>query len=292
MHPDRIKRVELALCHWLFRNETSKTSYFGATDFKNKGGISRFSIYQLAESLKLDKQIDQKNEFDLRLRMALHMTPIEAINWDPKSFKSRPNVIKEYLSSEFNIPDIDADSLSRDVVSILQSYETRRKGGVSSEADDILKKQNNRCASCFVEITEANIVMEESKTTKEQDPYKPYFENPGVQYWLSPEVDHIVPVSTFGTNRRENLQVLCKLCNQGKYIDDGVTVFQEYEYASQQIENVCPQHRRRLLYFRLKMDKNGCTKCNSNLNELTVRKVRNKGGLLLSNLISVCYKCA
>ena len=41
-----------------------------------------------------------------------------------------------------------------------------------------------------------------------------------------------------------------------------------------------------------KMDKNGCTKCNSNLNELTVRKVRNKGGLLLSNLISVCYKCS
>jgi hypothetical protein len=290
MDGDRIQRIELALCQWIFRTSVSKASLFGTTERKHRRGISRFSINQLAESLKLDQQIDQANEFDMRLRLALHLAPIDAIEWDPKRPESRVDVIHEFLRSEYDITPTDAESVSRDVASILTSWETRRRS-LASKVSYLLESQSNRCASCLVEITEERILKEENKTLEERDLFKPYFDEPGVRTWLSAEVDHIVPVSTFGTNFPENLQVLCKLCNSGKANDVGVTVFQEHKFASKQIDSVCPQHRRRLFFFRLKMDENRCTKCHSESNELTVRKVREKGGLLLSNLISVCYPC-
>jgi hypothetical protein len=46
-----------------------------------------------------------------------------------------------------------------------------------------------------------------------------------------------------------------------------------------------------LLCFRLKMDENRRAECYSESDEFTVRKVREKGGLLLANLIRVWYRC-
>lgn len=290
MEGDRIQRIEIALCQWLFRNTNSKVSLFGTNDPKHKRGILRFSIQQLAESLKLDQQIDQSTELDIKLRLALHLAPIDAIDWDPKRAESRVDVISTYLRTEFTLSKADAESISRDVASLLANWDTCRRS-LTFKVESLLKAQSGCCASCHVEIAESRILLEEKKDPQERDLFKPYFEDPGVRTWLSGDVDHIVPVSRLGTNLQDNLQVLCKLCNSGKANDQGITVHQEYRFASKKIGSVCPQHRRRLLYFRLKMDENKCTRCGSNTNELTIRKVRDRGGLLLSNLTSLCYRC-
>ena len=290
--PNRLQQIEIAMCQWLFRlpSKSSGNSFFGQSVGEPRRNLSRFTLFQLAESLKLDRQIDQANEAEMRLRLALHFCPSDAIEWNPTRSESRVDVIANHLKESFQIFEMDADSIARDIASILSSWETRRRS-LASKADRILERQNFRCACCHVPITEERIAEEESKSSDERDHFKPYFDEPGVRTWLSAEVDHVVPVSAHGTNHQDNLQVLCKLCNSGKANDVGVTVFQELKYASKSIEQVLTQHRRRLLYFRVKMDSGTCSLCQSSEHELTVRKVRSRGGLLLSNLTTVCHNC-
>lgn len=57
----------------------------------------------------------------------------------------------------------------------------------AEEVVEIFDKQNGECAACFVPFTQVGY-----------------------------EIEHIVPLKAFGTNRKENIQLLCLECNRSK----------------------------------------------------------------------------
>ena len=286
-----MREIELELCNWLLKGRNSrlnKTSVFGVGGAEYEKKLDRFAFLNFAEALKLIEFFDRSNEIDLRLRLAICLSPKDAIAWDSSNTSSRVDVIAEHLESAFSLSQKEAENLARSVASTLRAWETRRRS-LSDKTASILEKQGFKCACCHVEITEPRILEEETKS--DHDAYKPYFAEPGIRTWLSGEVDHIDPISQSGSNLSANLQVLCKLCNSGKADGTGISTNQELKYCGLEIGQTKMQYRRRLLYNRIAMDDYKCSMCGSSTNELTVRQFRQGGSLVLLNLRSFCYGC-
>lgn len=286
-----MRDVEIELCKWLLRHENkSAPSVFGVGGSDHELSLTRFAFIRFAEALNLSSRFDRINETDLKLRLALSLAPREVITWKATDPRSRVDVVNDFLVDNFSIEATEAKPMARIVVATLKAWETSRRS-LSDKAERILSEQEGKCASCHASLNEARIREEESKTTAEQDIFKPYFAEPGVRMWFTPEVDHIEPISGTGSNRRENLQVLCKLCNSGKEDSTGISIQTEFKHACLAVEDAKPHYRRRLFYNRIEMDDFKCTSCDSSSKELTVRPQRKDGALILLNLITVCYDC-
>lgn len=287
-----MRDVEIELCKWLLRHEhASVPSIFGVGGTDHERSLTRFAFLRFAEALNLSTRLDRINELDLKLRLALILSPKDAIAWNPTDPRSRVEVVSNYLTENFELDATEAESISRIVVGTLKAWETSRSS-LSDKAQRILSDQEGACAACHVKINEDRIAIEEGKSAEEQDVYKPYFADPGVRTWFTPEVDHIEPISGTGSNRKENLQVLCKLCNSGKENGSGISIQTEFKHCGLSVREANPHYRRRLLYNRIEMDHFRCTACGSSERELTVRPLRNNGALVLLNLTSICYDCS
>lgn len=253
--------------------------------------MSNFAARSVAQALSIADSLDLRFVFEIKLRMAMHFAPPEAINHDSSRPESRKDLIHKYLTAEFGMPQEVADDLSSEVATVLRNFQTSRKT-VSDKLDAMLLKHSHQCCACHLRMNDSKRREEEEKKGQPgTDAFKPYFHEQGPSIWMSPEVDHIEPVSGFGTNNLENLQLLCRLCNQGKDDGLGVSIAKEARHAHTPIKSVPHGHIVRMLYSRLAIDDFRCQICSSNSNELTVRKKRNAGPYVLSNLFSVCYRC-
>ena len=253
--------------------------------------LSQFALGGLADAFRLSEHIEEALESSLKLRLALHFCPVDAIQWDATRSDSRVDVISRYLQEAFAVRCDEAVNIARDVATVLRCWETQRQK-LASRVEELLARQSNKCATCHVEFSEERRSLTERG---ELDSLKPYHLNPGAGTWMAPEVDHIVPISVLGTNDDDNLQVLCKLCNAGKGDSTGISLMHEYQHCSSNTEVTGTpqfhQHIRQLHYYRLRMDLFRCTKCDSCENELAIRKVRGDGVLTLSNLTTLCFNC-
>lgn len=287
-----MKGLETELYKWILneRKNANAPPVLGEDHRLDHRQVSRFAISSFADALKLSSQFDRSVEADLKLRLALHLCPADAANWDSTSSQSRVEVIANYIEGSFGFQQEAATDLARAVAATLRAWETRR-ATLASRAKSILGRQNGKCSACHVKIDRNRILAEEKKTAAQLDPYKPYSLSPGVRSWLVAEVDHKDPVSVFGTNDWSNLQVLCRLCNAGKGDGTLLSTKHEFDHCHKEISTVKDSHRRRLMYCRIEMDNFECTNCRSNSNELTVRKRFEKGSLVLSNLLAICYNC-
>ncbi len=288
-----MKGIEAELYKWILSNRDIKNvpPVLGVDHCLDHRQVSRFAISMFADALKLSSQFDRSVEADLKLRLALHLCPADALNWDSTSPKTRVEVIADYIEGNFGYQQDSATELARVVAATLRAWETRR-AKLANRTESILKRQDGRCSACHVVIDDSRILEEEKKTASQLDPYKPFSSAPGVRSWLAPQVDHKDPVSVFGTNDWSNLQVLCRLCNSGKGDGSSMSIKLEFDHCHSDIGAIKCSHRRRLLYCRIEMDDFRCTKCRSDSNELTVRKRFRDGCLALSNLVAVCYNCA
>ncbi len=224
---------------------------------------------------------DSTERLQLRLRLALHLSPREAINYTPATPISRHRMIARYITEHFGMTTEQSDKLGRDVARLFQKWEEGRES-VYELAASLLGKQGRVCAHCRYPFG--------TPVASRRDFFKPYHESP--DELTSPEVDHIEAISALGGNETDNLQVLCRFCNSGKGDGLGLKFTAELKYAGLQLKEVPLFHRSRLFYSVTLRDQQRCTTCQSTASELTVILLRTDGALVRSNLRTVCISCA
>ena len=242
--------------------------------------------------LKSDVEEADLLHFELRLRLALHLAPVDAIKYNPRRAESRSQLISDFLQARHGRTPTEAGLLAVDVARVLWSWDEKRST-VTGYLHELLAAQGSRCANCKVEVSvnpDIQVARRPPKTLVSQDAFKPYYLSP-VEL-LSPEVDHIEPVSRLGLNSKENLQVLCRLCNFGKGDRLGVNTRAEATASGDRVDQIPRMLRASMIYYVITRDGRKCSLCGSDSAELTVRKVYPEGGFLRSNLYAVCVECA
>lgn len=229
------------------------------------------------------------HHFELKLRLALHLAPASAISFNPSSTSSRNRLVRRFLEDNFG-PSAEADSMSRAVAGVLNSWDSQRQA-VHDSAGQLLKRQNGRCAHCHVQVTSSPGVLPNTTpvTVERKDEYKPLFESP--EELLQAEVDHIEPVSRLGGNHFTNLQILCRYCNRGKGDRLGLDTRSEAKHAGAQVQDIPRAHKARVLYYVVARQERKCQQCGDAKFELSIRKTNQNGGFLRSNIFASCVRC-
>ncbi|MFD6677804.1 HNH endonuclease [Rhodococcus zopfii] len=251
------------------------------------GWNSRFyedmAFRRVRSLLRWDAEAAPRSRMELKLRLALHLAPREAISYDRGNPIPRVTLIRDHLSARLDREADGLDELARAIALVLDNWERGRES-VTAQRRFLIRRDGNRCRHCKVKFGTV------PQSVQEQDEYKPYFHSP--EELLSPEVDHIDAISAMGTNNLDNLQLLCRLCNAGKGDGLGLSVGEEMKYAGDLIEDVPVFHRGRLLYYVLERGGAECVLCGATDDELTMRPVVHGGALCRTNLMPVCVTCA
>lgn len=224
--------------------------------------------------------------FELRLRLAMHLCPADAIAFDRRRPVARMDLVARYIMEQHGRTEKESEEFARDVIRVLRAWEEERKS-VTDHLEELWKRQERKCAHCCVRIYLSTAEMEANppETQVWKDEYKPYHLAP--LELRAPEVDHVEPVSRLGDNRVENLQVLCRLWNAGKGDRLGIDVRSEASNAGASIEDI-PRHLRlQMLYYVIARSNRKCFVCGSTKNELTIRKV-NIAGAFFAAISTLC----
>ena len=237
-------------------------------------------------SLRSRAVYDRDQRQRLRLKLALHLAPPEAIAYDVQNPKPRWKLIEQHLCDNLSRSTNDVVQLSKEVAATLRSWQEERQSVAGFKAQ-LLTRDGSRCMSCHIEFDDSS-----AESIATGDPFKPYFESDPTSPMNCATVDHIEPVSGFGSNTLDNLQLLCKLCNQGKGSFDPPLLKHEAEFAAVPIESIRWGHRAKLLYFALESSDFRCDRCETDDAELTVRKIVPRGAIVSTNLRSSCFGCA
>jgi hypothetical protein len=256
--------------------------------------IRNWAIDEVTNLFRLTGVVQTSRDLEARLRVALHLAPKAAIRYDRSSRVSRRTLIQEHLKKHFEFADAEAAHLARRLAVFLDAWDAERDASARLHLDKLLERQAYRCAACRFDFSDTARIAQLEREALEGavDAFKPYFDGQGVAERTAPQVDHRIAVSADGTNRVSNLQVLCALCNLGKYDGFGIPVSRESQHAATPIDEVPEFHRMQLLYYTLRTCQFACARCGSKEREMTIRPVREEGAIVLTNLAAVCIECA
>lgn len=237
--------------------------------------------------LNSDKEYDDFMILESKLRLVMHFCPMDAFNIKGANPDVRWKKIADYLlCNNLKKHSEMIEPLAREIASVLDLWDISRKS-VTSYKNDLLSKQNFKCNHCYLEYPKDWKKGDEKFSKFINDPFKPYTEPIDYQ----PEVDHIEPISSLGHNEEDNLHLLCRLCNQGKKEDFGIRARDEMENAGLEISEIKKSYKWKMFYYVIKRSNNQCQVCQNNKEELTIRKIRENGAYIRTNLMAVCYKC-
>ena len=235
--------------------------------------------------LKSRSLVERDQRQRLRLKLALHLAPPEAIAYEVVNPTPRWKLVEQHLIDNLGRSTVEVVMLSKEVAATLKSWQEERQGVAGFKAD-LLQRDGSTCRACHIEFDSNS-----AKSIVTADPYKPYFDADPSSPMNCATVDHVEPVSGFGSNNLDNLQLLCRLCNQGKGAFDPPLLKHEAEFAALPIEQIRWGHRAKLLYFALEAGEFSCALCGTSDAELTARKVTLRGAIVSTNLQAVCYAC-
>jgi 5-methylcytosine-specific restriction endonuclease McrA len=242
-----------------------------------------FAFSRAYAVLRSDEDERARHRFETRLRLALHLAPRSAVDYQRSNPAPRWRLIRDHLVSNLGRDRHECEPLAREIATLLDNWE-RNRAEVTGHRSFLLHRDGPFCQNCHVEFdTHPYSLMH-------RDLFKPYFESP--EELLSIEVDHREAVSGLGTNVVENLQLLCRLCNAGKGDGLGVDVRQEARFAGTEISKIPLAHRCRIFYSVVDRDRRVCTLCASDVEELTIRSIVPSGAYVRSNLYTLCVGCA
>ena len=232
--------------------------------------------------LRWDSDVSSQALFETRIRFALHLSPKEAINYDRSNPRPRWKLILNHLIGVLGRDPAGAEELAREISLVLDSWGSERSL-VTGHLNFLVRRDGAFCRNCQVAFSGIPLTLEI------KDEYKPYYLSP--EELLRPEVDHVEAISALGTNVLTNLQILCRLCNAGKGMGLGLDVREEIKYAGGDIATVPRGYRCKLFYYVVQRDGRRCHQCDESRSELTIRPIVDAGGLLRSNLWTVCVRC-
>jgi len=238
--------------------------------------------------LNSDTEYDDLMILESKLRLVMHYCPMEAFNIKSSDPGVRWKVIAKFLIDNNLKKHSDLiEPLAREIAGVLDLWDISRKS-VTAHRDELFKDQNRKCNHCHLEYPSNWKKGLDGFSKFEKDPFKPYTEPIDYQ----PEVDHIEPVSSLGHNEKDNLHLLCRLCNQGKKEDFGIRARDEMEYAGKEISEIKKSFKWKMFYYVIKRANNKCEICKKeDKKELTIRKIRDDGAYIRTNLRAVCYDC-
>jgi 5-methylcytosine-specific restriction endonuclease McrA len=243
-----------------------------------------FAFSRASAMLRAEEDEEIRRRFELRLRLALHLSPREAIAYNRSNPVPRWRLVREHLVATFGRTAEQSEALAREIAVILDNWD-RQRMDVGRHREFLLRRDGPQCAMCRMRFFDPQAI-----TLLARDEYKPYYTSP--EELMSVEVDHIEAISTLGTNFVDNLQLLCRLCNAGKSDGLGVEARMEARHAGSAIADIPVTHRARMLYYVIERDRRTCSQCGSSANELTVRPLVLSGGYVRSNLQAICIYCA
>ena len=260
--------------------------------------MGEFYRNTLSELLGITKLRNELTEEEIKLKVALHLSPPSAIDYESGKKKKRWQLIKEYVTNylEFDENSETTDNICKQASKILQKWNTKRRPGKTtfeSQRDNLLRKCGNKCSNCNVSFSPQRLQKEITKYENGKlDEYKSFYneKQKDPTYYLHPEIDHINPISSYGDERTENKTILCKLCNQGKTDGSQLSIRKEFDLANKSIQDVNVHDRHRLFYLCTYIHNKKCTICGTS-NEITIRKIIETGPLVLTNLKVICYTC-
>jgi 5-methylcytosine-specific restriction endonuclease McrA len=236
-----------------------------------------YSVEHALELLDAHSEHMFETLYELRIRIALHYAPTSAISYDRRNTKPRHRIIREHIQNSTRRSGALVEQLARDVAKVLDEWDKSRER-VTGYLEALLARQCCRCGNCGV------VLAPTPRSIVGDDPFKPYYESP--DELLAAEVDHIEPISGFGTNRTDNLQALCRLCNQGKGDGLGLDIREEIRHAAVPLLSIPRAHRIRMFAAVIARQRSNFV---SDLQfappvELTIRKRSEEGGFVRSNL--------
>lgn len=237
----------------------------------------------VAKTLGAHAELSERYRTELHLRLAIHLSPTAAIDYDPMGRRSRASFIEEYMIDTLGFdPDHpDVHPIAQRVATLLDQWERGSSGGSDWQKTELLRNQEFRCAHCHAPLDDIPL------TLSHDDPYKPYGSGIGHRT----EVDHVQASSLFGSDDLENLQATCQLCNRAKNNDLTIPIETEFKHATSDITDVPEFYRARMVYHVIKQGNRECARCREQEHELTVRPVHTNGPYVRSNMAPVCVSC-
>lgn len=253
------------------------TIFLSANEHNESEVISGASIQWVIEWLSLDP-VKHFGIESLQHLLAVQLSPAKALAYKRTDPCPRWKYIKNYVSGTFNnIDDIQSELLARQVSRILDRAEVVR-ARVPSE-----NLVPDACEVCRLPF------FREPDSVRLRDPYKPIWKSTDVL--AKPEIDHIISISSLGTNAEENLQVICRACNLAKSSALELHPKAEIANACLNIVEINRMHVFRMLQWLIRRSGGSCELCSSRLNELTMRPTNKDAAFVRSSLRILCYEC-
>ena len=257
-------------------------------------GVQQSLLY-LADEMGLLEGLMREQAVAIRLHLALSLAPRAAVNHSISDRLSRVSKIRAHLLSNYGLEGATLDVVSRVVNEALAAWATKRVD-VSSYLLTLAERDGWVCKVCRADLK----VPGHNPSVLQRDVFKP--SALVHEQFFSPEVDHIDPVSRFGSNALENLEILCWNCNRAK--EDLSLPLPKHEFLYgpilpmgtieeyEDMPQVVRTYLRKVAFFVMQRGGRRCARdgC-SGTAELTVRLLDEEGLLIMSNCEPVCYEC-
>ena len=190
------------------------------------------------------------------------------------------------------------DGLIRDLAKDL----TTRRRLLTSDVLQIALKRSPFCGLCGYRFTSddlhgisyKDLLPARVDVPERVDEMKPLWADLQLR---RPQIDHALPVSSFGSNAPDNLELLCAMCNRGK---SDYLSYSEMRASSGyrsgdglSLRALAARGDIQLVVAVLLRDR-CCTKCGATppQSELTLRPRDESRLTLFDNLVTTCYTCA
>lgn len=245
-------------------------------------------IKNMLEHLELDSPWGRRLLFEMRIEIISHLLTRGSLAKE----NNRLELARHY-HSEHGICEEVSQNLSDRIFGLYDKWQVERESPSERQINHLMKIHKRICQHCKHNLIDSD---SDSFDMGVMDFFKPYFWK-DYRRELCPEIDHVIPVSQFGTNRESNFQLLCRFCNQGKkdgllqnYISSLKKYSFEFENRKKPPSEILPLLRA-LAYYRIEADDGMCTDCGDSEKPLTIRKIDERLLPTMTNTQTLCYDC-